>query len=200
MNIVLDKSKKFAIKIYNLYKYPREEKHEYVFAERLLKSGTSIGANLTEARYSVSRKEFLFKASISLKECAKTEYWLDPLKETNLLSQTEYDNILEDRKEHLRLLISITKTTKLIINEQLAISNVIVRNHIVKTHAKHTNNKITHCSLFIANSPLLIPHCSFLISPSGYLPRPSCRAADLFRISRNDRRIIPLPYRRGFSP
>ncbi|WP_461256058.1 four helix bundle protein [Treponema sp. R80B11-R83G3] len=116
MNVVLDKSKKFAIKIYNLYKHLCEEKHEYVFAKQLLRAGTSIGANLTEDQYSVSRKEFLFKTSISLKECAETEYWLDLLKETNLLSQTEYDNILEDCKELLRLLISITKTTKTFSN------------------------------------------------------------------------------------
>jgi len=112
MNIVLEKSKKFAIRVYNLYKYLSEEKREYVFAKQLLRSGTSIGANLTEAQYSVSRREFLYKASISLKECAETEYWLDLLKATNLLSQTEYDNIVKDCKEILRLLISITKTIK----------------------------------------------------------------------------------------
>jgi len=112
MNIVLEKSRKFAIKVYNLYKYLCEEKHEYIFAKQLLRSGTSIGANLAEAQYSISKKEFLFKSSISLKECAETEYWLDLLKETNLLSQTEYDDIIQDCKELLRLLISITKTTK----------------------------------------------------------------------------------------
>jgi len=83
-----------------------------VFAKQILCSGTSIGANLTEAQYSVSRKEFAYKVSISLKECAETEYWLDLLKETNLLSQTEYDDLIKDCKELLRLLISITKTTK----------------------------------------------------------------------------------------
>jgi four helix bundle protein len=118
MNIVLEKSKKFAIRIYNLYKFLCEEKREYVLAKQLLRSGTSIGANLTEAQYSVSRKEFLVKAAISLKECAETEYWLDLLKETNLLSPTEYDSIVEDCKELLRLLISITKTTKTMRNEQ----------------------------------------------------------------------------------
>ena len=111
-NIVLDKSRKFAIRVYNLYKYLCDEKHEYVLAKQLLRSGTSIGANLTEAQYSVSRKEFIVKAQISLKECAETEYWLDLLKEINLLSQTEYDSIIADCKEILRLLISIVKSTK----------------------------------------------------------------------------------------
>jgi four helix bundle protein len=112
MSITLKKSRKFAIRIYRLYKYLCDEKREYVLAKQILRSGTSIGANLTEAQYSVSRKEFLNKAAISLKECAETEYWLDLLKETNLLSQIEYDEIIKDCKELLRLLISIIKTTK----------------------------------------------------------------------------------------
>ena len=112
MGIGLEKSRKFAIRIYNLYKYLYEEKHEYALAKQLLRSGTSIGANLTEAQYSISRKEFLAKTTISLKECAETEYWLGLLKETNLLTQQEYDNIIADCKELLRMLIAITKTVK----------------------------------------------------------------------------------------
>jgi four helix bundle protein len=112
MGITLDKSRKFAIRIYNLYKYLCEEKKEYVLAKQLLRSGTSIGANLTEAQYSISKKEFIVKATISLKECAETEYWLYLLKETGILSQTEYDSIIKDCKDILRLLISIVKTTK----------------------------------------------------------------------------------------
>jgi four helix bundle protein len=112
MSIALEKSRKFAIRIYNLYKYLCEEKREYVLAKQLLRSGTSIGANLTEAQYSVSKKEFLYKTSISLKECAETEYWLDLLKETKLISQVEHDSITKDNKELLRLLISTTKKLK----------------------------------------------------------------------------------------
>ena len=112
VNIALEKSRKFAIRIYNLYKRLCEEKREYVLAKQLLRSGTSIGANLTEAQYSISKKEFLAKATISLKECAETEYWLDLLKETNLLSSAEYDSIINDNKELLRILISTIKTTK----------------------------------------------------------------------------------------
>ena len=114
MNIGLEKSRKFAIRIYNLYKYLCDEKREYVLSKQLLRSGTSIGANLSEAQYAVSRKEFLVKTTISLKECAETEYWLDLLKETGLLNQKEYDSIMPDCKEILKLLISITKTTKAI--------------------------------------------------------------------------------------
>jgi four helix bundle protein len=111
-NIALDKSKKFAIRIYNLYKYLCDEKREYVLAKQLLRSGTSIGANLSEAQYSVSKKEFLVKVSVSLKECAETEYWLDLLKDAGILSLTEYNSILPDCKELLRLLITTTKTIK----------------------------------------------------------------------------------------
>jgi len=112
MNIALEKSRKFAIRIYNLYKYLCEDKHEFVLAKQLLRSGTSIGANLTEAQYAISKKEFLAKTTISLKECAETEYWLDLLRETRLLSQLEYEDIIKDNKELLRLFISIIKTTK----------------------------------------------------------------------------------------
>ena len=112
MGIALEKSRKFAIRVYNLYKYLCDEKHEYTLAKQLLRSGTSIGANLTEAQYAVSKKEFLVKATISLKECAETEYWLDLLKETNLLTEAEHTSITKDSKDLLHLLLSITKTTK----------------------------------------------------------------------------------------
>ena len=115
MNVGLEKSRKFAIRIYNLYRYLCDTKHEYTLAKQLLRSGTSIGANLSEAQYSVSKKEFLVKASISLKECAETEFWLDLLKEINLINQNEYNSIIQDCKEILRLLISITKAAKMSI-------------------------------------------------------------------------------------
>jgi four helix bundle protein len=111
-NIALEKSRKFAIRIYNLYKYLCDEKKEFTLAKQLLRSGTSIGANLSEAQYSISKKEFLAKATISLKECAETEYWLDLLKEINLLSKTEYTSIIKDCKDLLHLLIATTKTLK----------------------------------------------------------------------------------------
>jgi len=110
MNVGLEKSRKFAIQVYNLYKYLCDTKHEYVMAKQLLRSGTSIGANLSEAQYAVSRKEFLVKTKIALKECAETEYWLDLLKETNLINQDEYNSIINDCKEILKLLIASVKT------------------------------------------------------------------------------------------
>jgi four helix bundle protein len=112
MTKALEKSRKFSIRIYNLYKFLCDEKKEFTLAKQLLRSGTSIGANLTEAQYAVSRKELLYKTAISLKECAETEYWLDLLKEINLLSPIEYESILKDCKDILHLLISTVKTLK----------------------------------------------------------------------------------------
>src|SRR5215469_11864522 len=112
MNVALEKSRKFAIRIYNLYKYLCDKKREFTLAKQLLRSGTSIGANLTEAQYSISKKEFLSKATISLKEAAETEYWLDLLKDTGLLSPAEHTSIVKDCKELLQILISTTKTLK----------------------------------------------------------------------------------------
>jgi four helix bundle protein len=77
-----------------------------------LRSGTSIGANLTEAQYAISKKEFLHKATIALKECAETEYWLELLKETAIITPDEHAGINTDCKELLKLLISIVKSTK----------------------------------------------------------------------------------------
>ena len=112
MSIALKKSRKFAIRIYNLYKHLCSEKKEFTLAKQLLRSGTSIGANLSEAKYAISKKEFLAKATIALKEAAETEYWLDLLKETKLITQAEYDSIMKDCKDILYMLIATSKTTK----------------------------------------------------------------------------------------
>jgi four helix bundle protein len=110
MNIGLEKSRKFAIRIYNLYKHLCDTKKEYTLAKQLLRSGTSIGANLSEAQYSVSRKEFLVKTKIALKECAETKFWLDLLKETSLINQNEYNSIIPDCEEILKMLTASVKT------------------------------------------------------------------------------------------
>jgi four helix bundle protein len=109
-NISLNKSREFAVKIFNLYKYLCVEKHEFMLAKQLLRSGTSIGANLSEAQYSISCKEFILKTKISLKECVETEYWLDLFKKTNLININEYNNIIYDCRELLQLLVASIKT------------------------------------------------------------------------------------------
>jgi four helix bundle protein len=119
MNTVLEKSRKFALRIYVLYKYLCEEKQEHTLANNLLRSGTSIGANLSEAQYSDNQDEILAKTVNSLKECAETEYWLELLKETNLISPYEFNNIIKDCKEILYMLISTIKTLKLKMHQHL---------------------------------------------------------------------------------
>lgn len=111
-NVVLIKSKKFAVRIVNLYKYLRYDKNEYVLSKQLLRSGTSIGANIAESTCAVSDKDFLAKIYIAFKECAETQYWLDLLFETDYMTEQEYQSILSDCIELKKLLSSITKTMK----------------------------------------------------------------------------------------
>ena len=119
-NIIQIKSKAFAIRIIRLYRYLIETKKEYVLSKQLLRSGTSIGANICEALCGVSKKDFLSKMHISFKECVETQYWLDLLAETDYLSKNEYDSISSDCEELRKLLSSITKSTNenIIQNEE----------------------------------------------------------------------------------
>ena len=110
-NIIQIKSKAFAIRIIRLYRYLIETKKEYVLSKQLLRSGTSIGANICEALCGVSKKDFLSKMHISFKECVETQYWLDLLAETDYLSKNEYDSISSNCEELRKLLSSITKST-----------------------------------------------------------------------------------------
>ena len=110
-NIIQIKSKAFAIRIIRLYRYLIETKKEYVLSKQLLRSVTSIGANICEALCGVSKKDFLSKMHISFKECVETQYWLDLLAETDYLSKNEYDSISSDCEELRKLLSSITKST-----------------------------------------------------------------------------------------
>ena len=106
----LRKSKLFAIRIVRLYQYLCSEKKEFVLSKQLLRSGTSIGANLAESECAISRKDFLAKIYIALKECAETLYWLELLRETDYLSVSEYDSIHADCQELRKMLSSTTKT------------------------------------------------------------------------------------------
>ena len=109
-SVTLDKSKNFAIRIVKLYQYLCTEKKEFVLSKQLLRSGTSIGANLAEAIYGISDKDFLSKMYISLKECAETKYWLDLLFKTDYLTEQQYQSINEDCTELIKLLTSSAKT------------------------------------------------------------------------------------------
>lgn len=111
-NLVESKSKQFAIRIVNLYRYIVDEKQEYVLSKQLLRSGTSIGANIAEAQYGKSKSDFLSKMTISMKEAAENVYWLDILHDTKYITDREYQSIMYDCQEILKLLTAITKTVK----------------------------------------------------------------------------------------
>ena len=89
-NIIVVKSKDFAIRIVKLYKYLNKNKKEYVLSKQLLKSGTSIGANVKEAIRGQSKPDFYAKMNIALKEASETEYWLEILKETEYIDVVSF--------------------------------------------------------------------------------------------------------------
>ncbi|MCM1151156.1 MAG: four helix bundle protein [Alistipes sp.] len=111
-NIVLTKSLNFAIRIVNLYKYVIATHNEYILSKQLLKSGTSVGANIREALRGQSPKDFTAKMHIALKEAYETEYWLELLFRTDYLKDDEFDDIFRDCRELTNLLASIVKTMK----------------------------------------------------------------------------------------
>ncbi len=111
-SIVKEKSKVFALNVINLYKYLTIDKREYVISKQLLRSGTSIGANVNEALCSISKKEYLSKMYISYKEASESQYWLELLRESNYINEYDFDTINKKCEELRKILSSITKTTK----------------------------------------------------------------------------------------
>ena len=111
-NVILNKSFDFAIRIVRLYKHLQATYSERVLSTQILKSGTSIGANVREALRSSSRKDFVAKMNISLKEAYETEYWLELLCKTEYISQKEYDSIFPECRELTNILSKIIITTK----------------------------------------------------------------------------------------
>jgi four helix bundle protein len=111
-NIIEDKSFRFAVRIVNLYKYLCRTQKEYVLSKQVLRSGTSIGANIAEAQQAQSRADFIAKLSIALKETSETKYWLRLLKATGYLSGNESQSVYADCVELEKILVSILKSTK----------------------------------------------------------------------------------------
>ena len=112
-NVLKNKSFEFAIRIVKLCEFLRKNKKEYVLSKQILRSGTSIGALVRESEYAESKADFIHKLSITLKEASETEYWLELLSKTNYLNNEQYNSLILDNKELLKLLISIIKSTKL---------------------------------------------------------------------------------------
>ena len=109
---IYEKSMEFAVRIVKLYQYLSKERKDGVMSMQMLRSGTSIGANVREAKYGQSRNDFVAKMSIALKEASETEYWLELLARTGYLTQEQYESIRKDNGEVAKLLTSIVKNSK----------------------------------------------------------------------------------------
>lgn len=111
-SILLSKGKSFALRIIKIYNYLCNEKREFVISKQVLRSGTSIGANIAEAYYAQSEADFIANLHISRKEAGETLYWIDLLKEAEYLQSDEADSLSNDCTELLKLLTSSIKTMK----------------------------------------------------------------------------------------
>ena len=110
-NIIENKSFDFAIRIVRLYKHLLKDKDSYVLAKQLLRCGTSIGANVSEAEKAQSKADFHSKMTVALKEANETHYWLRLLHRTDFLSSKEFESIESDIKEIIAILTSICRKT-----------------------------------------------------------------------------------------
>ena len=114
-----NKSRILAVRIVKLYQYLCKEKQEYILSKQVLRSGTSIGANLAEAEYAISEKEFLAKVYIALKESSETLFWLDVLFQSEYIIDKEYNSIYTETLEILKMLQATTKTISKRLNSTL---------------------------------------------------------------------------------
>jgi len=110
-SIAYEKAYKFSIKVVETFKYLKDIKKENVLSKQLLKSGTSIAANLAEANGAISKADFTSKVSISYKESLETRYWISLLKDTNYLDQNDFESLDTDLVEIIKILYSILKTS-----------------------------------------------------------------------------------------
>ncbi|MBU1420949.1 four helix bundle protein [Patescibacteria group bacterium] len=111
-NIIQVKSYKFAIRIINLYKYLIKEKKEYVLSKQILRSGTSIGANVEEALGGHSKKDFIYKLSIAYKEAKETKYWINLLRDSKYLELKFANSIFADCEELCKIISKIQSTSR----------------------------------------------------------------------------------------
>ena len=111
-NVIVSKSYAFAVRCVKLYKYLCEEKHDYIIGKQLMRSGTSIGANVKEAIRGYSKAEFSQKMGISLKEASESEFWIELLRDTEYITLDQAESMLTDCRELIRLLMAIIKTAQ----------------------------------------------------------------------------------------
>ncbi len=111
-NIIQNKTKDFSDRMVLLYQYLTEKKNEYIISKQIYRSGTSIGANVAESKYAISRPDFINKLTIALKEANETEYWLKRLYHGHYLTQYQYDSLFQDIDSIISILTKIVKTLK----------------------------------------------------------------------------------------
>ena len=110
-NLIVEKSFSFAVRIVKAYQHLTKTKREFVLSKQLLRSGTSIGANVSEAQRGQSKADFHAKMSVALKEANETDYWLRLLFQTDYLSEKQYESLNKDVRELLGILTAICRTT-----------------------------------------------------------------------------------------
>ena len=111
-NQIVYDSKMFAVRIIRLYKYLSDTQKEFVLSKQILRSGTSIGANISESVFAQSRMDFINKMSVSLKEASETKYWLDLLFETHYITSEQFDSMSDDLSKIIGTLVKIVNTSK----------------------------------------------------------------------------------------
>ncbi|NLK81425.1 MAG: four helix bundle protein [Bacteroidales bacterium] len=111
-NVILDKSYSFALRIIKLYKFLVEEKKEYILSKQILKSGTSIGANAEEGNVGQSKRDFIAKFQISLKEAKETHYWLRLLRDSEYIEKELANSFIKDCDEIIFILTAILRKAK----------------------------------------------------------------------------------------
>ena len=112
-NVTYEKGYAFAIRIVKAYQFLSEDKREFILSKQLLRSGTSIGANIAEANGAISKSDFSAKISIAYKECLETKFWLSLLKDTGYIDQKAFESIFNDADELAKILFSILKSTRI---------------------------------------------------------------------------------------
>ena len=111
-NPIAELTKQFALRIVKMYNYLQNDKKEYILSKQVLRSGTSIGANVRESIYAQSRADFISKMSIALKESSETEYWIELLHESGYIDEKTFDSVFDDNSKISATLINIIKKTK----------------------------------------------------------------------------------------
>jgi len=110
-NVMKEKSFAFALRVVKLYRFLNQQKQEYVMSKQLLRSGTAVGALVREAEHAESKADFIHKLSIALKEANETDYWIELLHQSEIITDNQYQSIHPDIIELIKLLVSIIKTS-----------------------------------------------------------------------------------------